>query len=333
MIELGISYYGCLFKEHIKQDIRHLAYNGVNAIVLAVSEYEASVWFDRLKEIIEIIKLQGMKVYWNFWAWGGLFGGEAASKYLQDSIDDRQVDVNGKKVSAICPSSSNFRNYMKSWIEDILKETDVDGFFWDEPHYFGAYSGGESLTCYCERCKNLFMEKYSVPPPNELTKEFTEFRESLMLDFLLDLLSTVKKLNSKAINIVCLLPEKNPIVGVFNWDKVAKLDVVDVIASDPYWSLYGKDLEWYKNVVTDIISIAKNTKKKSQIWLQLFMLPKDEIKNLEPAVKFAIKQGVDSIFAWTYKAAEGQFLTSEDPVTTWHQLMLIYREIRRVMKI
>ena len=177
------------------------------------------------------------------------------------------------------------------------------------------------------------MEKYSVLPPSGLTKEFAEFRENLMLDFLLDLLSTVKSLNSKAINIVCLLPEKNPTAGIFNWDKVAKLDVVDVIASDPYWALYGKDLEWYKNVVIDIISIAKNTKKKSQIWLQLFMLPKDEIKNLEPAVKFAIKQGVDSIFAWTYKAAEGQFLTSEDPATTWHQLMLIYREIRRVMKI
>ncbi|MEQ9716261.1 MAG: hypothetical protein ABGF52_12110, partial [Candidatus Asgardarchaeum sp.] len=100
MIELGISYYGCLFKEHIKQDIRQLSHNGVNAIVLAVSEYEASVWFDRLKEIIEFIKLQGMKVYWNFWAWGGLFGGEAASKYLQDSIDDRQVEEKKKKVSA-----------------------------------------------------------------------------------------------------------------------------------------------------------------------------------------------------------------------------------------
>lgn len=319
-------------KDHIKDDLRKLAHNGVNAIVLAVSEYEAYVWFDRIKEIIEMARLQGMKVYWNFWAWGGIFGGEATSKYLQDHIEDRQVDINGKKVPAVCPSSRDFREYIKEWISDILSETEVNGFFWDEPHFYGGFEE-DTLTCYCEKCKENFMREYGKKMPIELTKEFAEFRENTMLDFLKELLSHVKKKKSSAKNIVCLLPDRSPTTGIYDWKKIANLSTLDVISTDPYWSIHGKDLQWYKEVVEYLVSLGKANKKKTQIWLQLFMLPKEEIKNLEPAVDFALENGVDSIFAWPIKAAEGQFITSEAPQETWKELLRIYNKIRRERKL
>jgi len=327
LIETGVSYYGCLFRDHIKKDIIELVDHGVTSIVLAVSEYEMSIWVDRIKEIIELFKYYGLKVYWDFWAWGKVFGGEATSEYLQKNIKHRQVRSNGEIAPAACFNDRDFVNYLLVSIDQVAEETEIDGFFWDEPSFYNLPQD-DAWACLCKVCQTKFKEEFGYPMPKELNDDVIKFREESILRFLQELLARVKENNEKLKNIICVLPEKNPKIGIINWDKIAKLSGLDVLSSDPYWPIFDKSFEWYKDVTTEIKSIASRYNLESQIWLQLFMLPENEVHRLEDAIVFAKEVGINSIFAWPFRAAEGQIIASENPEKTWRILGKIYKKLK-----
>ena len=327
LIETGVSYYGCLFKDHVKKDITELVNHGVTSIVLAVSEYEMSIWFDRIKEIIELFKYYGLKVYWDFWAWGKVFGGEAPSEYLQKNIMHRQVRSNGEVAPAACFNDRDFVNYMLVSVDQVAEETEIDGFFWDEPSFYNL-PNDDSWACLCKTCQTKFNEDFGYQMPKELNEDVLKFREESILKFLQELLKRVKDNNKKLKNIICVLPEKNPKIGILNWERIAHLEGLDVLSSDPYWSVFGKSFEWYKEVTSEIQKLAVKNNLKSQVWLQLFMLPEEEIQRIEEALIFAKTIGIDSIFAWPFRAAEGQIITSEKPKETWEALGKTYKKLR-----
>ena len=322
-----MSYYGCLFKDHIKEDIIELVNHGVTSVVLAVSEYEMSIWFDRVKEIIELFKYYGLKVYWDFWAWGKVFGGEASSEYLQKNIKHRQVRSNGEVAPAACFNDKDFVNYILVSIDQVAEETEIDGFFWDEPSFYNL-PNDDAWACICKSCQTKFKDDFGYNMPRELNEDVLKFREDSILRFLQELLTRVKENNKNLKNIICLLPEKNPKIGIINWERIAQLKNLDVLSSDPYWPVFGKSFEWYKEVTKEIKSLAVQHNLKSQIWLQLFMLPEEEIQKLEEAAIFAKNAGIDSIFAWPYRAAEGQLIASENPKKTWETLGRVYVKLK-----
>jgi len=325
-IELGISYYGNLYVDCLKMHIDEMIDANINAVVLAVSEYEAFNWFNRLTEIIDTFKENNIRVYWNFWAWGGIFGGEADSRYLHRNITGRQVLTNGDVVPAVCFENKDFREYIKRWIYEITKETKVDGFFWDEPSFYRFSE--DSWACFCDECKKKFRDSFKYDMPTQLTDDVLIFRERQILSFLADLLNATKKYRKDISNTICLLPENDPKIGVIDWRNVAKLSNLNVIATDPYWYLFDEDITWFREKVIELKKIATEYNLKSQIWLQLFYLPEEGIDELSKAVHIAIDEGIDSIFAWPFRAAEGMSIESENPQRTWNTLKSIFKSIK-----
>ena len=325
-IEKGVSYYGNLFSDCLEKHLDELKQMGFNAILLAVSEYEALQWFDRLKEMICIMKDYGFNVYWDFWAWGGVFGGEAASKFLHDHINGRQVLNNGEVVPAICFENETFVDYLKNWIRDIAEETEITGFFWDEPSFY-RLTEENIWACRCETCKTKYFQFFNEIYPLNLTEKVIQFRERQIITFLENLLDTVKEVNNQLKNIVCLLPEEDVRIGIIDKEKIAALKNLDILSTDPYWAIFDKDLRWYKEKTEEIVNLAKKYDLQNQIWLQLFLLPKEEIANLSKAVEIAIDLGVSSIFVWPFRAAEGLTISSERPKETWLEIGRIFKSI------
>lgn len=57
------------------------------------------------------------------------------SLFLQNNIHHRQVSAyTGEALNAACFNTNSFRDYFKGICVKLARETEVDGFFWDEPH-------------------------------------------------------------------------------------------------------------------------------------------------------------------------------------------------------
>lgn len=92
--------------------------------------------------------------------------------------------------------NSPWRDWAFKLIEEVMK-TGVDGIFLDGPVVYPD-------CCYCEYCQEKFKSMYGKEIPKEnwqdpLWKEFIEFRENSMADFLRDAQETVLKINPNGV--------------------------------------------------------------------------------------------------------------------------------------
>ena len=323
--ERGVSYYGCTSLRHVVEDFKDMIEHGCNAVLLGVSEFDCGFWYRSLVKVVEVAKWLGLRVYWDFWGWGKVFGGEPPSLFLQRHCKYRQVDrLTNEPLPAACFNTEEFKSYFWGWVRKVASETDVDGIFLDEPHY---YFRGRGWSCACPRCRREFKERYGEEMPKELNQEVVRFREDKLLEFLKGTAKAVKEADPSKDVIVCLLPREDPLVGLINWEEVAKIKEIDCLASDPYWLSCGEPVAKVSEVARRVVDIAKRYGKRSQLWLQAFKVPRGREGELVEAAKQMIAIGVDSLFAWCYKGGEGSAIASEDPLKVWEILGEIFASI------
>lgn len=63
-----------------------------------------------------------------------------------------------EELSHLCPNTGYVDELMLPQIEEIIREYDPDGFWFD---------GDGSAVCYCPRCRQMFEESYGKPPPQD----------------------------------------------------------------------------------------------------------------------------------------------------------------------
>ena len=170
-------------------------------------------------------------------------GMEAPSVFLNNHVKNRQVfSQNSKPFPAACFNTRAFQSYIKKAIKKVALVKEIDGFFWDEPHW--AYSEENLLptdlspfyVCYCDVCKQLFSEKYQYKMPEKENPDILAFKEASLLGFLQNLCQIVKDIDATKKNTICVMPSHAE-TGISNWEKVC-FEEMDVLASDPYWLLY-----------------------------------------------------------------------------------------------
>jgi len=207
----------------------------------------------------------------------------------------------------------------------------LDGFFWDEPHY--ANWNDPDWACRCPICTDLYEKEFGKQMPRELTSETISFRERQAVKFLASISRAVKETNPRIGVTVCLLPTESPLIGMTDWDKIASISEVDVLATDPYWFHAGMDrlegLEFFRKIGGKAVELSKRKGKRSQLWLQAFRVPRGRESELKEAAKIANELGVDSLFAWPYRGGEGSILESDDAKTVWRVLGESFREVSR----
>ncbi|NVM31219.1 MAG: hypothetical protein HWN65_20445 [Candidatus Helarchaeota archaeon] len=333
-LELGVAYHGNVYLDHARSDFKEIQEHGCNSILLAMSEYDFEQWRGRYFKMARIAKEEfDFSVYVNFWAWGRIFGGEAPSVFLSNNAEFRQVFSKTKNpFPAACFNTKAFQKYIIKAVRKVATVAAVDGFFWDEPHY--AYSEENLLptnltpyyVCYCKTCQDLFFEQYQYAMPSTKIADVILFKEQRLLGFLQNLCQMVKSVDSHKKNIICVMPSHVP-TGMSNWD-LACFESMDVLATDPYWMLFQKDLQWVQEESKKLVTTAKKHKKGSQLWVLAFRIPKGREVEIPKAVEIFHQSGADSIFAWLYRGGLQTFVKSDDPALVWETVGAAFKRLR-----
>lgn len=111
--------------------------------------------YDALKVVIEAAHARGMEVH--PWFVVTADGYNEMSPILQQHPDWCMVDINGKRVGWIDPSSPEAREYVCSIVREIASNYDIDGLNLDYLRYAtpGRY-------CFCDRCTTAFKERFHL---------------------------------------------------------------------------------------------------------------------------------------------------------------------------
>ena len=177
----GISYYGLNYVEHAERDFQEMLEHGCDTVILAITEFDMDFWFPNINPIVKKAHEMGLRVLADTWGIGKYFGGEQISLFLQNNTEHRQVSAyTGEKLNAACFNSQSFRDYFNGICLKLARETEVDGFFWDEPHYSlpeGLINGGgHDWTCRCNECMRKFKDYYGYEMPRIANDDVRSFR-------------------------------------------------------------------------------------------------------------------------------------------------------------
>jgi hypothetical protein len=321
--ERGVSYYGVYDPVAAFRDFEKMKDDGLNAVLVAVSEFDYWFWKGAIGDVLAEAKRSGLSTYLDLWGWGKVFGGEPGSLFVQNNPGDLQVSSSGSSIPAACVNSG-FRTFALEKLEAICREFPFDGLFLDEPHY---NFDREAWGCYCERCRALFKETNGEELTGEITDKFLDWRENSMLRFLSDLVG-VAKAQGKDVTI-CMLPfegERRRLAGAPGWEQISLLEA-DVMATDPYWIAFGEPMEpFVVRHTRRVLETCASTGTRSQIWVQLFNVPAGREGEVAEGISLVEKiecegKKVDSVFGWPYAAGRGSVLASDDPELVWKRFI------------
>ena len=333
----AVSYYGLNYVEHAIEDFKEIKEHGCDTVILAITEFDMDFWFPNINNIVKAAHKLGLRVLADLWGIGKFFGGEQVSLFLQNNIHHRQVSAyTGETLNAACFTSQAFRDYFNGLCLKIARNTEVDGFFWDEPHYAlpndVMFGGGDDWTCRCPECMKKFEDYYGYEMPKRINDDVKQFRLREALFTLSDASRQIKEVNPNLEITCCVhatldnyyLPEYR---GYDNWDMVASCPYFDVFST----TIIGWDSP--NDFITDIaertVKMAKKYGKQSERWLHGYYTSLKDYNRIDEIVDLYESLGVDRLSTWTYRGGYGTALAAKDPLELWDN---IGRNYKRVLK-
>ncbi len=330
MAQFGVSYYGNRYLPHAKSDFKRIAACS-DYIVHTVSETDLAFYKAALSRLFSESRKAGLEVWADPWGLGGVFGGEALSRFLLDHRDAWQIMSDGKITPVACLNRREWRDYVKEWVLSV-KDMGAQVIFWDEPHIsFTLESEMAGIySCVCDICKAAFKRKYGTALPNRLNPATREFRRDTMKDFLKEMVDFSAAKNLK--NALCLYAYKGNPEFEHMWKEAAALKNLDILGCDPYWRWHGqhrKPETHVRDFANYLLEHAKPAGKKSQIWIQAMRLPAGAEKEIPQAIEAALEEGVTHIAAWSYDGgALLEPVLSERPEEVWKAVEEAYTRFR-----
>ena len=335
----AVSYYGLNYEEHARADFREMLAHGCDTVILAITEFDMDFWFPNLNNIIKTAHDVGLRCLADLWGIGKYFGGEQVSLFLQNNIHNRQVSaMTGEPLNAACFNTRSFRDYFKRLAVKIAENTEIDGFFWDEPHYalpksYASITGGagEDWACRCPVCQKKFEDYYGYEMPKLMTDDVKQFRWREALEILSDTSKTLKEINPKLEITCCVHATQNGYYvseyrGYDNWDMVASCPYFDVFSTTIVnWALPE---DFYLDIVRRTVSVAKKYGKQSERWLMGYYRQPKDFAQIDRWVDLAVEEGVDRLAAWTYRGGYGTVVGAPDALKLWDAIGANYRRVR-----
>jgi hypothetical protein len=301
-----------------------LAEQGFTGVLHTYSENDLAYYRDQMTRIVAASHAAGLEVQVGPWGLGGVFGGEAESIFVIRHPDLGQVFADGRRVGSPCPTRPEFLAYVREWATAAV-ESGADRIFWDEPHWAHPKRFGEppeNWTCFCDSCRRLYSDRYGEPLPRELTAEVRAFRETVLVEFLAELVAHVASLGGRS--TICLLPPvRGHHVGIDDWEPVAAISGLDTLATDPYWSFFDLDAtEFVGGQAVRLRETSDAHGLRSQIWIQGFRLGPEQAGEIREAVNAARGAGVDDLWTWGYEACgHMSYLDTREPEAVWRVLV------------
>ena len=331
----AISYYGLGYEEHAIADFKEMIEHGCDTVILAITEFDMDFWFPNIIKIVKKAKKLGLRVLADTWGIGKFFGGEQVSLFLQNNINHRQVSAyTGEKLVAACFNTNAFRDYFSKLCLKIARETEVDGFFWDEPHYMYPNAvlegAGNDWSCRCPECMKKFQDYYGYEMPKIINDDVKEFRWREALFTLSDTSRKIKEVNPNLEITCCVhatldnyyLPEYR---GYDRWDDVASCPYFDVFST----TIMDWDLPMfrYKDIAERTVKMAKKYGKESERWIMGYFHDPSDYEQMDKLVDMFVELGVDRLASWTYRGGYGTILSAKEPIKLWDRLGENYKRV------
>lgn len=314
----GAAYFGNRFLGHAERDLASLA-ECCDYVVHTVSENDLYFHKAALARIFAATRKRGLEAWADPWGLGGVFGGEALSKFLLDHPNDWQVLSNDRRVPAACLNSEHFLQFMREWLLTVV-DMGAQVIFWDEPHsYFHWELEWEGIySCVCTRCSAMFRERYGSAPPARLDDRAREFRRDSLRRLLDHLTAYARRHGMK--NALCLYAFEGYKEYDRIWSELAALPALDIFGCDPYWRWsvprHGDPVPHVKHYTEKVQASAPG--KGSQIWIQAMRLPKGTEGEIEDACRAAAEAGATHLAAWSFDGGELlDTVLAEDPKRVW----------------
>ena len=292
MTRAGCSYFGVRILRHVRRDLEDIAARGYTAVLHTFSENDLVHYRGTMADIVAASHEVGLEVQMCPWGLGATFGGEAESRWVGLHAEACQVLDDGQPVASACLNQPTYREFCKHWADAAL-EAGTDYVFWDEPHWAVPEHLGadpERWGCCCDLCREL-----AGGDPTQ------EFREASLVDFLREMTAHVAERGGK--NTICLLPITEGPHGLSDWDAVAALPDLDVLATDPYWQNFDESAGSFVGRFARLLAeTASRHGVEAQLWLPSFGLTRSDIPDLEAAVDAARAAGIEDLWTWGYEA-------------------------------
>ena len=336
----SVSYYGFNYVEHAEKDFQEMIEHGVDTVILAITEFDMDFWFPNINNIVKKAHELGLRVLADLWGIGKYFGGEQVSLFLQNNIHHRQVSaLTGEPLPFACFNTNAFRDYFNRLCLKLARETEVDGFFWDEPHYafpkgIASITGGvaDDWTCRCPECMRKFEAYYGYEMPKYMNDDVKQFRWREALFTLSDASRQIKEVNPNLEITCCVHATQNTYYvteqrGYDNWDMVAACPYFDVFSTTIInWSLADS---FFKNITDRCVAVAHKYGKECERWLMGYNACPADYSQIDHVVDMYVDAGVDRLGTWTYRGGLGTSVAAKDPIELWDN---IGRNYRRVLK-
>ncbi len=299
-----------------------LAGRGFTGVLHTFSENDLAYYRDQMRRIVEVSHEAGLEVQISPWGLGGVFGGEAESRFAAENPESCQILDSGRPAGAACPNQPLFRELARRWA-DAAVETGADRVFWDEPHWaYTAGSGprGGPWSCRCARCRGLFLERSGREMPREITREVAAFREESLSGSVRELVARVAEAGGRS--TVCLPPGADGRPGIADWSAIASAPGLSTLATNPYWKLLGHPAERFVGEsARRAKSLADHYEVGCQVWIQGFGLGPEDEPGIHAAVTAARAAGVTDLWTWGYEACGHMTsLGTRDPERVWRAL-------------
>lgn len=293
MKRAGVSYFGVRILRHVRRDLQDIAARGYTSVLHTFSENDLAYYRGTMAEIVAASHEVGLDVQMCPWGVGRTFGGEAESRWVTMHPDACQVLDDGRRVATGCLNQPAYRAFCKEWADAAL-ECGTDYVFWDEPHWTVPEHVGvddkERWACCCDVCRER--------AGGEVTPES---REASLVDFLRELTAHVASRGGK--NTICLLPLTEGSHGIQDWDAVASLPGLDVLATDPYWKNFDEPADAFVARFARLLAeTAQRHGVRPQLWVPSFGLTREDIPDLEGAIAATHAAGIEDVWTWAYEA-------------------------------
>ncbi|HHV58913.1 MAG TPA: hypothetical protein GXX49_01175 [Clostridiaceae bacterium] len=336
--QTGISYYGLNYVEHAEKDFQEMLEHGCNTVILAITEFDMNFWYPSIPQIVKKAKEMGLKVLLDPWGIGKYFGGEQVSLFLQNNINNRQVSaMTGEKLPAACFNTNSFRDYFQDFCLKLARDTEADGFFWDEPHYalpksYASITGGagEDWTCRCDVCKKKFFDYYGYEMPKMMNDDVKNFRWREALFLLEDTSRKIKEIDKRYEITMCV----HATINTYYVTELRGYDKWDMVAASPYFDVFSTTiLNWelpltfFKEITRRTVETAQRYGKQSERWIMNYYKQPEDFSMMDKIIDLYDSMGVDRIAAWTYRGGYGTVLAAPDALKLWDRLGENYKRV------
>jgi hypothetical protein len=336
--QTAISYYGLSYVEHAERDFIEMIEHGCTTVILAITEFDMDFWFPNISKIVNKAHELGLRVLLDPWGIGKYFGGEQVSLFLQNNIKNRQVSaLTGEVLNYACFNTNSFRDYFQRICLKLARETNADGFFWDEPHYafpksYASITGGtgEDWTCRCPVCMEKFKDYYGYDMPRVMNDDVKQFRWREALFVLEDTSRKIKEIDPSYEITCCVHATLNTyyvteLRGYDNWDMIAASPYFDVFSTTIInWEL---PFDFFRSITQRTVDIAKKYGKQSERWIMNYYKQPADFTMMDKVVDLYESLGVDRLAAWTYRGGYGTVLAAPDALKLWDRLGENYKRV------